>query len=919
MSNELTGDFDAVMEFSLDAVNRVMASMHQAGTGTPAPPASFPHSLTLRVDDNPPSGTRTRAVSAYGASDSTGRAVSNLNRATDLFSQSGATDAVFHDPSATLGSGGDATHAGALSFTHLRGIAQVQLGAPTLTIPDDSGSRVTAHLPIRARYVAEPDTVPMPEYLKGELQLGVDVKQVGTNAGAAIDFDLSGTGTTATVRVDTASEFVTSEEKDIINQFVTNTVRTSFRRSGATAPAGPLKRIEFKTIRTPEPVVAALVQLTEGGAADPRSATNVFKQRGEDFAAAVSSDFILGQLNAAIPQNLSFTLTASVTIVFTFSAQYDVTASIAIELQEGRILVTVVGSGHTSSIAPDFDFQGTQALKLRVESGAIVLEKDGDVSVTVNIHGPLGVFNESVADRAKPSVQSRCDALVNTAGPAINQMLALDLYIESFLRSLNVRADLVYGSIETHPAGLIIRGSFGVDPYGPAQVEFDSRRAYRGNGTAYAEYTALTSWIPGGQIDSFIWRRAERSTPILTDRDAFVYPRLQTGGHVGFDEALSGLLGGIVPAIAGPEGEGHVSLFGPKGMCLTVTGTRLTPKGPVASERIEATWCQVVSIPLVVPPDAPRFPERTPVALLTPIEDGPARRAVVSGYLIPSAPPGLLGVGSSMNLLVRFSDGDEASLAALIEAVAAARREDAPVAILAIVPTDRLAEVAARFPELLVTDDPEGGWTRRFDVQARPSTCIVDPYGKVRFRHTGALDAGRLIEALREQLLTGAEFRPTLVQTRVNAGSPPPDFVFEQAPGFFTTLSKLQGRPVLVVFWTSWAAPSLRLLHDLASRSKPGGYEPLTVLAINDGEAKDVAERAFRALDVTAQLVLDPDRAISIGYGISCWPTTISIDADGRVSAIWLGVPTDWLSEAGGPAGVGEGPADQGARKRLTR
>ena len=429
----------------------------------------------------------------------------------------------------------------------------------------------------------------MPEYLKGELQLGVDVKQVGTDAGATIDFDLSGGGTTATVRVDTASEFVTQADKAIIDQFVTNTVRTSFRRSGATAPAGPLKRIQFETIRVPEPVVAALVQLTDGGAADPRSATNVFKQRGEDVAAAVSSDFILGQLTAAIPQNLSFQLTVSVTIVFTFSAGYDVTASIAVELQEGRILVTVIGSGHTSSIAPDFDFNGTQALQLRVDNGSIVLEKDGDVSVTVNIHGPLGVFNESVADRAKPSVQSRCDALVKTAAAAIGQQLAIDRYIESFLRSLNVRADLVYGSIEIHPAGLIIRGSLGVDPYGPAQVEFDSRRAYDGNGKAYQEYTALTSWIPGGRIDSFTWRRAERSTPTLTDGDAFVYPRLHTGGHLdGFDQSLSGLVGGIVPTIAGPEGEGHVSLFGPKGMCLTVTGTRVTPKGAMASERIEA-------------------------------------------------------------------------------------------------------------------------------------------------------------------------------------------------------------------------------------------------------------------------------------------------------------------------------------------
>ena len=43
MANDLTGDFDVVAEFSLDAANRVLAAMHRGGR--------LPHSWTLRVDD----------------------------------------------------------------------------------------------------------------------------------------------------------------------------------------------------------------------------------------------------------------------------------------------------------------------------------------------------------------------------------------------------------------------------------------------------------------------------------------------------------------------------------------------------------------------------------------------------------------------------------------------------------------------------------------------------------------------------------------------------------------------------------------------------------------------------------------------------------------------------------------------------
>ncbi len=61
MANGLTGDFDVVAEFAVPAVNRVLAAMHLF--------ERFPHSLTARVDDNPPPGSRPKRPTVVGLID----------------------------------------------------------------------------------------------------------------------------------------------------------------------------------------------------------------------------------------------------------------------------------------------------------------------------------------------------------------------------------------------------------------------------------------------------------------------------------------------------------------------------------------------------------------------------------------------------------------------------------------------------------------------------------------------------------------------------------------------------------------------------------------------------------------------------------------------------------------------------------
>src|SRR5713101_7657509 len=71
MANDLTGDFDVVAEFTTLAVNRVLAAMHRV--------ERFPHSMSVRVDDNPPPGSQVVRPSVVGSVDTFGDATVNHN------------------------------------------------------------------------------------------------------------------------------------------------------------------------------------------------------------------------------------------------------------------------------------------------------------------------------------------------------------------------------------------------------------------------------------------------------------------------------------------------------------------------------------------------------------------------------------------------------------------------------------------------------------------------------------------------------------------------------------------------------------------------------------------------------------------------------------------------------------------------
>jgi len=126
--------------------------------------------------------------------------------------------------------------------------------------------------------------------------------------------------------------------------------------------------------------------------------------------------------------------------------------------------------------------------------------------------------------------------------------------------------------------------------------------------------------------------------------------------------------------------------------------------------------------------------------------------------------------------------------------------------------------------------------------------------------------------------------RVTVSRLAARIGHPAPNFLFEYAPGRELPLSKLRGRPALLVFWKSSSPPSIEAVRDLQA-----GDANSVVLAINDGESVEVARRTAAKSRFAATLVPDPKREISTAYGVNLWPTIVAVDAAGLITNVRYG------------------------------
>ena len=878
MANILTGEFDIVAEFATLAVNRVLAAMHRT--------ERFPHSMTIRVDDNPPPGGKGKH-SILGVIDGFGDPVVDHTRIglpVPLSGHFAATDPGLSSLDLLVNSDQIVATEVNIIPSHLQGRAQLQLFPPTLELAGVLGSSITVKVPLMARYFPDPQTSPLAEFIRGEVQITAAVNQIASpdpKNMRALDVDIRGANVAISFSTQWSSHPLTAEDLAGVNLLIRNAFRTSFLPSSNLLPDN-VNFVQFKTMHTLQSAVTVLVNMNTARG-NPASMNNIFLGGTDDFALAAGRDFILAAFPEVHDQRVQ-----------QFGAYAVSNTTQTLDLQDGQFFFKLTGHVHRTSFPHvDFDFTATQALTLNLISTSpggpfktAQLLPLGDISLTIE-GGILGWIVNQFSGFFLGTARQKRDSAVSNAQSSVMNMLNVDDRLGAFLQSLlkppaqeagapppqELKPILGYTAVEIRSSGILLHGTLAVQDWPPAHVEYEPIPSTSGGPLGPGglvgggpDYSALKTWIPGGYIQQYEWSYRGQTQPVI-DQNRFVKIQAPPQSTIS-DAELSTV---------------EVPAFTP--LCLTVRGTRLSASGPIVSQPVSATACGYRILPVLQGLETTRAGASLAVALTQP---GPGGLVEVAGY---AATPATGANGDAPNRIVHFADDRSAeALDLLPQALLESGRKEAQSVIVAVLTAGQLAK-ASYVADLIYAEDQGGAWERAFGVKTggRALTLIVGPAGKLLWQHQGVLDKPTLAAACKKFLVPAGPVASRMLNLNLRIGRPAPNFVFELAPGRGLTLRKLAGAPVNLVFWRCSSAPSIEALRELQKPAGKSAARSPIVLAINDGDAPELAKRIVAENKLTATLVVDPQRSISLAYGVGIWPTIVSLDAYGAVTGIRYG------------------------------
>jgi thiol-disulfide isomerase/thioredoxin len=120
-------------------------------------------------------------------------------------------------------------------------------------------------------------------------------------------------------------------------------------------------------------------------------------------------------------------------------------------------------------------------------------------------------------------------------------------------------------------------------------------------------------------------------------------------------------------------------------------------------------------------------------------------------------------------------------------------------------------------------------------------------------------------------------------------GQPAPDFYFETPEGQSTSLSQLQGTPVLVNFWATWCGPCRSEMPFLQLTHQNWPADKLVLLAVDVAENSSQVSQFMASAGFSFTVLLDRQAAVAQSYNVTGIPTTIFIDKEGVIQDIHVG------------------------------
>jgi thiol-disulfide isomerase/thioredoxin len=111
------------------------------------------------------------------------------------------------------------------------------------------------------------------------------------------------------------------------------------------------------------------------------------------------------------------------------------------------------------------------------------------------------------------------------------------------------------------------------------------------------------------------------------------------------------------------------------------------------------------------------------------------------------------------------------------------------------------------------------------------------------------------------------------------------------------TLTKLEGKAILLDFWATWCGPCRESIPHLAQLYKTYHQRGLEVIGMSmDKGDIDSVWRFVKSMDIPYPIIITPDE-VERSYGVTGLPTAILIDKEGKIRQKFMGFSTKIAKE----------------------
>jgi thiol-disulfide isomerase/thioredoxin len=126
-----------------------------------------------------------------------------------------------------------------------------------------------------------------------------------------------------------------------------------------------------------------------------------------------------------------------------------------------------------------------------------------------------------------------------------------------------------------------------------------------------------------------------------------------------------------------------------------------------------------------------------------------------------------------------------------------------------------------------------------------------------------------------------------------------PDFRLESIDGGFFTLEELRGKTLVIDFWATWCPPCEFQIPVLNEVQDSWHARDVVVLGVSvDSGGREVVEPYAESNDIRYTVLLG-DEALARSFGAIGFPSTVIVDAEGRIASRHTGlVEREKLDEA---------------------